>query len=70
MAKRILVTIKLLLKENPILPTAFNFKGQCLLETLMKNLKEMGHKVADVEIKKTKNNDDDESLVDSIIGGI
>ena len=27
MAKRILVTIKLLLKENPILPTAFNFKG-------------------------------------------
>lgn len=30
----------------------------------------MGHQVADVEIKKTKNNDDDESLVDSIIGGI
>jgi hypothetical protein len=43
MVKRLLVTIKLLLKENPILPMAFNFKGQCLLETLMKNLKEMGH---------------------------
>lgn len=39
MIKRILVTIKLLLKENPVLPTAFNFKGSCLLETLIRNLK-------------------------------
>ena len=67
MAKRILVTIKLLLKENPILPTAFNFKGKCLLETLMKNLREMGHQVDDIEIKKLKNNDDNESVADSFI---
>lgn len=67
MIKRILVTIKLLLKENPVLPTAFNFKGQCLLESLMKNLREMGHKVDDIEIKKLRNNDDNESVADSII---
>ena len=67
MIKRILVTIKLLLKENPVLPTAFNFKGKCLLESLMKNLREMGHQVDDIEIKKLKNNDDNESVADSII---
>lgn len=62
-----MVTIKLLLKENPVLPTAFNYKGNCLLETLMKNLREMGHKVDDIEIKKLKNNDDNESVADSFI---
>lgn len=67
MIKRILVTIKLLLKENPVLPTAFNFKGKCLLESLMKNLRELGHQVDDIEIKKLKNNDDNESVADSII---
>ena len=67
MIKRILVTIKLLLKENPVLPTAFNFKGKCLLESLMKNLRELGHQVDDIEIKKFKNNDDNESVADSII---
>ena len=29
MIKRALVAIKLLLKENPILPMAFNYKGKC-----------------------------------------
>ena len=67
MIKRILVTIKLLLKENPVLPTAFNFKGKCLLESLMKNLRGLGHQVDDIEIKKLKNNDDNESVADSII---
>jgi len=37
-----MVAIKLLLIENPFLPTAFNFKGQCLLEVLLRNQKEMG----------------------------
>jgi hypothetical protein len=33
----------------------------------MKNLREMGHKVDDIEIKKLRNNDDNESVADSII---
>ena len=32
MGKRILVAIKLLLKECPIMPPSFKFKGECLLE--------------------------------------
>lgn len=64
--KRILVAIKLLLKENPVLPMAFNYKGKCLIETLMRNLREMGHNINESDIKK-KNNDDDESAADSII---
>jgi hypothetical protein len=52
MIKRALVAIKLLLKENPILPMAFNFKGKCSLETLMKDLREMGQIVNDNESKK------------------
>lgn len=34
MRKRVLVVIKLLLKENPILPTSFRFKGECLIVKL------------------------------------
>ena len=37
-----MVAIKLLLTENPYLPTAFNFKGNCLLEKLLKDYKEIG----------------------------
>lgn len=32
--KRIIVSIVLLLKENPMLPFHFNFMGECQLETL------------------------------------
>ena len=32
--ERILVSIKLLLKENPTLPIGFKFKGKCLLTEL------------------------------------
>lgn len=32
--ERILVSIKLLLKENPTLPIGFKFKGRCLLSEL------------------------------------
>lgn len=39
--KRILVSIKLLLKENPVLPTSFNFKGECLIETLSREIREI-----------------------------
>ena len=35
-----MITIKLLLKENPYLPTAFNFKGKCLLEKYLKEHRE------------------------------
>jgi hypothetical protein len=40
--KRILITIKLLLKENPILPTAFHYKGKCLIEQLIREQRELG----------------------------
>lgn len=30
--ERINIAIKLLLKENPVLPISFKFKGECLLE--------------------------------------
>ena len=31
MRQRLLVVIKLLLKDHPILPTSFKFKGECLI---------------------------------------
>ena len=34
---RIIVSIKLLLKENPTLPIGFKFKGKCLLTELQKD---------------------------------
>lgn len=39
MAKRILVAIKLLLKECPIMPPSFKFKGECLLEKFKNEIK-------------------------------
>ena len=32
MRKRLQVAIKLLLKENPIIPNTFKFRGKCLIE--------------------------------------
>lgn len=32
--KRLTITICLLLKENPVLPLHFNFRGECLIERL------------------------------------
>jgi hypothetical protein len=32
----------LLLKENPVLPNAFNFKGHCLLQQLKMELRMLG----------------------------
>lgn len=40
--KRLYTQIKMLLKENPILPYAFNYKGSCLLEILIREQKELG----------------------------
>ena len=40
--KRLYTQIKCLLKENPILPYAFNYKGSCLLEILIREQKELG----------------------------
>ena len=40
--KRLRVTIKLLLKENPVLPVTFIYKGSCLLEALRKEQKALG----------------------------
>jgi hypothetical protein len=39
--KRLLVSIKLLLKENPVLPTSFNFNGECLIESLSREIREI-----------------------------
>jgi hypothetical protein len=38
--KRVTVAIWLVLKENPILPLQFNFKGKCLLIELKKQREE------------------------------
>ena len=43
MCKRLKISIKLLLKENPVLPNAFNYKGTCLMETLQKELTAAGY---------------------------
>lgn len=40
MAKRIQNTMKLLLKDNPYLPTSFMFQGECLLEKYKREVKE------------------------------
>ena len=38
--KRLLVAIKLLLKENPVLPTGFKYNGICLIEVYRKEERE------------------------------
>ena len=38
--ERLMVSIKLLLKENPVLPTAFKFRNQCLVEQLKREEKQ------------------------------
>mmetsp|Transcript_5194 Transcript_5194/g.8025 ORF Transcript_5194/g.8025 Transcript_5194/m.8025 type:complete len:136 (+) Transcript_5194:4610-5017(+) len=40
--QRLRITIKLLLKENPILPNQFNFKGIDLLDAIKKEQKMLG----------------------------
>ena len=44
MRKRLQIGIKLLLKENPVLPTAFKFNGVCLLEKLKREEKQFLNK--------------------------
>ena len=52
MRKRLQIGIKLLIKENPVLPTGFKFNGICLLEKmkreekdyLLKQMKDLGLK--------------------------
>lgn len=41
MIKRLIVTICLLLKENPVLPLSFNFGGECLLQRLKREREEL-----------------------------
>lgn len=48
--KRLIVTIKLLLKENPVLPVSFNYKGTCLLAELRKEQKALGIEEDDAPI--------------------
>lgn len=43
--KRLTVAICLLLKENPQLPLQFIFRGECLIEKLKKERKELADKL-------------------------
>jgi hypothetical protein len=44
LGKRIQIAIKMLLKENPMLPTSFKFGGDCLLEQLKREEKDQRDK--------------------------
>jgi hypothetical protein len=44
----------LLLKENPVIPNTFNYKGKCLLEQLNKELKMLGYESETVPASPTK----------------
>lgn len=63
LSKRILVNIKLLQKENPVLPLTFNYKGHCIKEKIKRELRELGHSIADDDprspgLSKTGTNSD------------
>ena len=55
--KRIIISIKLLLKENPVLPTSFIYKGSCLLLALKKQQKDLGIEVTDDTTTKSPHKD-------------
>jgi len=46
-----LITIKLLQKENPVLPLTFNYKGTCIKEKVKRELREAGMSIADDDIR-------------------
>lgn len=53
LSKRLLVSIKLLQKENPVLPLTFNYKGHCIKEKIKRELRELGQTIADDETTKS-----------------
>ena len=46
--KRLETSIKLLLRENPVLPNVFNFNGKCLLNSLRKEASMLGYEASEV----------------------
>ena len=62
---RLQTAIKLLLKENPVLPNVFNFNGRCLLQSLRKEAKNLGYEesVADAHSPSKKNIDSSSKMV-------
>ena len=57
---RLQTSIKLLLKENPVLPNVFNFNGKCLLRSLKKEAAHLGYQDSqgDFGLSPSKDNAD------------
>lgn len=56
---RLQTMIKLLLKENPVLPNVFNFNGKCLLNSLRKESSLLGYEQSEIdESSPSKTNKD------------
>ena len=63
--QRLKVTIKLLLKENPILPPAFNFKGLDLMSVIRKEMKLMGDDTTTIDHHRTPRRGKNQDLKDT-----
>ena len=60
--KRLTVAICLLLKENPVLPLHFNFKGECLIERLKQERHELQERLKQRKQGRGQNDDLDDNL--------